>query len=68
MNEKINFTDRQVEILKTWSSESSIEKTADTLGVSRHTIETQLKRMRKKVGVNRTVDVYIYARDKELIK
>ena len=36
------FTKRQIEVLQVWSEESSVQKVAERLGVSHHTIGTQL--------------------------
>lgn len=61
------FTEKQLAILKIWSEENSIHRVADHFNLSHYTIETQLKRMRKKIGVNRTVDVFIYAQKRNWI-
>lgn len=55
---QVEFTDRQIAVLKSWADCATIAEVAVTLGLSENTVQTQLKRMRKKLGVNRTFDVY----------
>lgn len=55
-----NFTDRQIQTIRAWAKYHSVSDAAHELGISVHTLQTHLKRMRKKVGVSRTFDVYQY--------
>jgi len=66
-NSQVNFTSKQLELLALWSETGSAKATAVALGVSRHTVYTQLKRMRKKIKAKRTFEVYKYAKERKLI-
>lgn len=61
------FTTRQLLILQLWAEHSKIRNIADELGLSEHTVQTHLKRMRRKLGVHRTFDVYKYAKERQLL-
>lgn len=61
--EATKFTDHQLQVLKAWSEATTVHQVANKFGITHHTVDTLLKRMRKKIGVHRTVDVYIYARN-----
>lgn len=63
----IPFTDRQLEILQLWSEQPKIKNIGEVLGISESTVQTQLKRMRNKLNVSRTFDVYKYALDHDLL-
>ncbi|HMQ64117.1 MAG TPA: helix-turn-helix transcriptional regulator [Flavilitoribacter sp.] len=65
---KIEFTGHQLTIIQLWSEEQSAAAVAKVLDLSEHTVLTHLKRMRRKLRVRRTFEVYKYARDKNLIK
>jgi DNA-binding CsgD family transcriptional regulator len=54
------FTEHQRAIIREWSRQPSIAAVAEALELSEHTVQTHLKRMRRKLGVNRTFDVYRY--------
>lgn len=54
------FTDRQLEIIFEWAENKSTALAAEKLNISEHTLHTHLKRMRRKLGVNRTFDVYLH--------
>ncbi|HMQ89664.1 MAG TPA: helix-turn-helix transcriptional regulator [Flavilitoribacter sp.] len=56
-----NFTDHQIEILRLWAEKPVIAQVAAELNVSTNTVQTQLSRMRKKLGVRRTFELYRYA-------
>jgi len=62
--ENPRFSERELEVLRVWSSTDSIEYATDTLSISERTIETHLKNMRRKLGVRRTMDVVLYAKGK----
>ena len=64
---QVIFTQKQLEVIELWSEKGSVSEVANTLGISKHTVYTKLKRMRKKLNVNRTFDVYKYAKEQELI-
>jgi len=57
---KVNFTDRQVEVIKCWIAYQSAAQAAKELDIKEDTFQTHLKRMRRKLEVHRTVDVYVY--------
>lgn len=63
----IQFTDHQLLIIQLWSEKARISQVAEELDLSEHTIQTHLKRMRRKLGVRRTFDVYRYVKERELI-
>ncbi len=67
LENNIRFTDRQILILQLWEECTTTEEIAFQLGVSTHTIITQLKRMRKKLSVHRTFEVYKYVKDKGML-
>lgn len=58
------FTTRQLEVLRVWKEMDNIDAAAHSLGISKRTLETHLRNMRKKIGVRRTVDVVMYARER----
>lgn len=60
----IHFTDRQITVLQNWAQYATIAEVATNLQISENTVQTQLKRMRKKLGVTRTFDVYKYAQER----
>lgn len=63
----IEFTQHQIAIIRTWAEQPSILSAAQKLNLSEHTVQTHLKRMRGKLAVNRTFDVYLYMKKKCLI-
>lgn len=56
-----DFTPNQINILRLWAQKPGIAQVASELGLSLNTVQTQLSRMRKKLGVNRTFEVYMHA-------
>ncbi|TXB69452.1 helix-turn-helix transcriptional regulator [Phaeodactylibacter luteus] len=64
----VYFTPHQLHILEVWSNNRTLEDTATACGLSVHTINTHLKRMRKRAGVNRTFDLWKYACDTKQLK
>lgn len=60
INQTAGFTDRQKEVIRCWAREKSIPAAAKELAISEHTLNTHLKRMRRKLGVHRTFEVYLY--------
>lgn len=58
------LTDRELIVLKHWSELATEDAIADALSLSPHTIHTHLRRMRKKLNVRRTFDVYKHAMEK----
>jgi len=62
--ENPRFSDRELEVLRVWSSTDSTEYATSTLGISERTIETHLKNMRRKLGVRRTMDVVLFAKER----
>ena len=63
----ISFTDRQVEIIKSWVEYKSVAMAAEKMEIKEETFHTHLKRMRKKIAVHRTVDVYLYMKENNII-
>lgn len=56
----VTFSDRQIEVIKLWAETDSTAEAANKLGISEHTFLSHLKRLRKKVGVNRTFHVFYH--------
>lgn len=65
-SETIHFTQHQIEIIKIWAEQPSISQTAHKLNLSEHTVQTHLKRMRNKLQVSRSFDVYLYMKSQQL--
>lgn len=63
----ISFTDRQIEIINSWVEYKSVAMAAEKLDIKEETFHTHLKRMRKKVSVHRTLDVYLYMKEHNII-
>ena len=67
IDRRIEFSPRQIEVMKLWAETDSTAQAADLLGISEHTYKAHLKRLREKVGVIRTFHVFYYLLKKELI-
>ncbi len=52
------FTEKQIEVIRRWSELPNEAAVAVALGLSEHTVHTHLRRMRAKLGVRRTFEVY----------
>lgn len=63
----VKFTDRQIEIMRHWAGSKSASEASTNLGISEHTYQTHLKRMRAKLKVNRTFDVFRHLQEREII-
>jgi len=63
----IRFTDHQLKVLQCWADSATIAEAATKLRISENTMQTLLKRMRKKLGVTRTFDVYRYVKEQGYI-
>lgn len=63
-NNAVCFSNRELEVLKRWRETDNIDLAASSLSISARTLETHLRNMRKKIGVRRTVDVMIYAKER----
>lgn len=61
------FTAHQIRIIDNWAKLKSSALAAAALGIKEQTVLTHLRRMRLKLGVKRTVDVYIYMIEKSLL-
>lgn len=61
------FTAHQLLVLKTWAEQPSIKRVAAELNLSENTVQTHLRRMRRKLGVSRTFDVWQYASNEGLL-
>lgn len=57
----VRFTDKQLAVLACWGEVSGEAAIAEEMGISIHTVHTHLRRMREKLGVKRTFDLYKYA-------
>lgn len=64
---KIHFTEHQILIIQMWAQYPKIKHIAEELELSEHTVQTHLKRLRRKLGVSRTFEVYRYLKEQELI-
>lgn len=64
---EVTFTPYQVYIIEQWAKTQSIAGLAQAIDRSEHTVQTQLKRMRRKISVNRTFDVYQYMVEQNLL-
>lgn len=49
------ITQREREVLKLWGTYMNVARIAEELQVSVHTVQTHLKRTRKKMGVSKTI-------------
>lgn len=63
----IRFTDRQRNIMKAWAEHSTIATASRELNISEHTFQTHLRRMRKKIEVPRTFEVYEYMKNNQIL-
>jgi DNA-binding CsgD family transcriptional regulator len=50
-----SLTPREREVLQTWGKFLSVQSVARELRMSEHTVNTHLKRTRKKLGVKKTL-------------
>ncbi len=64
----IKFTERELVILGRWAEGHRIDQIAAECSISKHTVRMHLRKMRLKLNVSRTFDVYRYARDNNLIR
>ncbi|MBX2927117.1 MAG: helix-turn-helix transcriptional regulator [Saprospiraceae bacterium] len=62
--EHLHFTERELEVLREWAANDLNASAAHRLGIKSRTLETHLSNMRRKLGVRRTVDVVLYARER----
>lgn len=65
---KVRFTAHQITIIQKWADCASVAKAAEELNIQPATLETHLKRLRRKLGVHRTFDVYRYMLLQGLVK
>lgn len=65
---KIHFTEHQLRILQLWEECATTKDIAAKLKISPHTVVTHLRRMRKKLGVNRTFEVYLFLKKEGKIR
>jgi len=63
----IEFSPRQIEVMKFWAETDSTAEAANHLGISEHTYVAHLKRLREKVGVSRTFHVFYYLQKRGLL-
>lgn len=61
------FSERELEILKVWKDNDSIDLASRKLNITTRTLETHLRNMRKRLQVKRSMDVLIYATERKLI-
>lgn len=55
------FSKRQLDVIESWGKSFDPEAVAQELGIKVNSIQTHLRRMRKKLGVKRTVEVWEYS-------
>lgn len=63
----IEFTKRQLEVIKVWSETDSARIAAERLGITVRTLETHLKNARSRLNVRRSLDVVMYTKEHNLI-
>lgn len=63
----ISFTPHQIRVVDNWARLKSSASAAEALGIKEQTVLTHLRRMRLKLGVKRTVDVYIHMLEEGLL-
>jgi DNA-binding CsgD family transcriptional regulator len=63
----LKFTERQQNIIQAWARYPTIAEAAEALSISEHTFQTHLRRMRRKIAVNRTFDLYRYMQTHHII-
>lgn len=56
----VKFTERQKNIVRAWAAHATIADAAQAMGISEHTFQTHLRRMRKKIDASRSFEVYTY--------
>lgn len=61
---RLRFTERELQVLRVWALTNTARDAACRLDLAPRTIEAHLKNMRRKLGVKRSVDVMLYARDR----
>ncbi len=61
---QLHFTNRELEVLRTWASADTAHDAACRLELAPRTVEAHLKNMRRKLGVKRSMDVVLYARER----
>lgn len=59
-NGEITFTAHQRKIIQAWAKYPTIAEASKKLKISEHTFQTHLRRLRRKINVTRTFDVYTY--------
>lgn len=64
---KIKFTAKQRRIVKAWAMYPTIAEASKEMEISENTFQTHLRRLRQKVKVNRTFDVYQYMKNHDLL-
>lgn len=64
---EITFTQQQIKIMQLWGELPNETAIASSLGLSKHTIHTHLRRMRKKLDVQRTFDIWKHLKNKGLL-
>mgnify|MGYP002867593923 CR=1 FL=1 len=60
----LHFTERELQVLRVWALTNTARDAAGRLDLAQRTIEAHLKNMRRKLGVKRSMDVMLYARDR----
>lgn len=65
--ERVKFTTRQRTIVKAWAEHPTIAQASRHLNISEHTFQTHLRRMRRKINVGRTFDVYEYMKKHQIL-
>jgi DNA-binding NarL/FixJ family response regulator len=55
----IRLSKRQIQVIRAWANNPDPEVVANELQISVHTVQTHLRRMRRKCGVTKTVMVWM---------
>lgn len=62
-NQDVKFTKNQMSIISLWGDGNHPQEIAQKMGISVNTILVQLQRMRNKLRVHRTLEVYLYVKN-----
>lgn len=64
---EVHFTAHQLAVIRAWSDYETAPEAAVALGLKENTFKTHLKRMRGKLQVSRTFDVYKHLKENSLL-
>jgi PAS domain S-box-containing protein len=63
----VKFTPQELAVIRVWVETDSAKLAAGRLGITVRTAETHLKNARRKLGVRRTLDLVLYAKEHGLV-